>query len=1123
MADSRLVTNLKSFAALPSTFSKGKALVSSGRVWELSEREGSLAATLRLDGKVASSNGGYYKVMVSLDQEFDEILDYSCTCPAAGNYPGMCKHEVALALQYAYPSLSIASTAKKPAKPRELPTSGVMRDLLLSTAEKRFNQAAAKRSRGGAALASAPAQKASFSVSLAVPSRSPSGDQLALKLTVHRGTTKYIAKNVAGVARAWREGTELTYGKKLSLVHTRDAVDERSARLLDLVCRIVDTQQALYLSRWDYVDGGRGTEVKELPLSNSDVCDVLDVMQGAAVQLECAGEPAFDRWGYTKPSTKLCEFSVGEGDPYVACSISESPNGGYEIEAQSGIRVILEGKRCYVAEEKSLLRTSREFAEQVAPVLEALSVSFRGLHLATPDVPEFCRSVLPALSAWCDVDIPGSLAAVVPPEPVFTFRVGLDDGEVSCKATVAYGAWSCELGGPENISGQPARDMAAEYHALDVIEDYFPIARGCYVFGEDDEELLFLLLTEGLPELSEIGEVFLSERLRSINVRQAPNLSVRATVKSNLLDVELGASGLTERELLEYLDGFKRKQKFVRLSTGDIVSIGESVGVAEELATGLGVEVEDLVGGDFGLPSSRALMVDALLEHVEGVRLTRNAGFRKIVRDFDSFAEADIEVPAGLRAELRGYQEDGFRWLGTLESLGFGGILADDMGLGKTLQVIAHILARKDCASSGDGKALAPTLVVCPASLVYNWMNEIERFAPTLDAVAVLGAKARRTAILGGADTHDVLVTSYDLLRRDVEAYTGIHFSRVVLDEAQYIKNPKTQVTKCAKCLDADVRFALTGTPIENRLQELWSIFDFLMPGHLGNRERFAKLYEGPVEAREHDSSSLLRCAIGPFVLRRLKSEVLGDLPEKTENVVYAQMEAKQRKLYLACQDRLALQVQHAGDREIKKDKLKVLAELTKLRQVCCDPSLYFEDYDGGSAKLDTCMELVSQAVDGGHKVLLFSQFTSMLSIIEGRLAQERVSHLVLTGQTSKEERERLVKRFQAGEADVFLISLKAGGVGLNLTAADVVIHYDPWWNTAAQDQATDRAHRIGQRRDVSVFKLIVKDTIEERILTMQEAKRGLAESVLSGEAVKSALLTRDDILALLGANQAAD
>ena len=651
-----------------------------------------------------------------------------------------------------------------------------------------------------------------------------------------------------------------------------------------------------------------------------------------------------------------------------------------------------------------------------------------------------------------------------------------------------------------------------------MLADYFPLGGAAlgepdYRFGEDDEELLFRLLTDGLSELDGLGEVLLSERLRGIRVRPAPSLSVRATVKSDLLNVELGASGLTKEELVEYLDGFSRQQRYVRLTSGDLVRIGDNLKVAQELADGLGVSVEELAAGRAGLASARSLLIDALLERADGVRLERDAGFHRIVRDFESYGDADIDVPAGLEATLRGYQEDGFRWLGTLERLGFGGILADDMGLGKTLQVIAHVLAQKETGRGGC------TLVVCPASLVYNWMSEISRFAPGLAAVAVLGTKAARRVLIGGHEGADILVTSYDLLRRDVEEYAPLHLSRVVLDEAQYIKNPKAQVTRAVKCLDADVRLALTGTPIENRLAELWSIFDFLMPGYLGTREEFAKRYEGPVEAGEHDGRRLLRCAIGPFVLRRLKSEVLADLPEKTESVVYSQMSPRQRKLYLATQDRLALQVQHmdkGGPRG--PERLKVLAELTRLRQICCDPRLCLDGYEGGSAKLETCLELVSQARDAGHRVLVFSQFASMLDLIGQRLSAAHVTWFQLTGRTSKEARERLVRRFQAGEADVFLVSLKAGGVGLNLTAADVVIHYDPWWNVAAQDQATDRAYRIGQRRDVSVMRLVVEGTVEEKIVRMQEAKRDLAASVLDGEEVRSLLLTRDDLLALLGA-----
>ena len=1109
MARERWTETLKRYAALQSTYGRALRLARGGSVLAASETEGGFSSTVGLVGRVAASDGGYYSVGVDLDLEACDVLDYSCTCPASTNYGGMCKHEIALALSYlgvddAAPEWPLATAG--PQREAELPSSSSVRELLHGASERRLLEATARREhrRGDSGLAS----RASLAVSLVHPSRAFDADSLALKLTVRRDSVSYIVKNVSEIVRAWRRGSEISYGKKLTFAHTRDAFDERSARLLDLVGRIVDTQHALYVSRWDYVGGGRGTDIKELPLSDADVCDVLDVMQGCEVSLDVRRRYA-DRWGY-RTGAVLTTLHVGEGDPKIACAIEPSSSGGYDIALPEGLRLFVSGKKCYVLDGNMLLRTTEAFAAGAAPVLAALCASSSAPHVSGADASEFCRSLLPSLRTWTELDVPSSLESLEPPEAEFSFRIGMEDGVVSCAAEVSYGDWSAPIG-CDSAPGQPARDLASEYHAVDVIEDYFPLADGLYAFDESDDELLFRLLTDGLAELRELGEVLLSEQLRGVKVRTSPSLSVNAKVKSGLLDVELGASGLTQSELLDYLEGFKKKQRYVRLSTGDIVRIGENLQMAASLADGLGVDIDELAAGGVGLPSARALLVDALLQKSQSVRLVRDSGFRKLVRDFDSYSDADIEVPSGLRAELRGYQEDGFRWLGTLERMGFGGILADDMGLGKTLQVITHILGRKEEGSAGC------SLIVCPASLVYNWMSELARFAPGLRCVAVVGAKASRAERIGSIADYDVLVTSYDLLRRDVEIYSGRHFARVVLDEAQYIKNPKAQVTKCAKCLDADVRFALTGTPIENRLAELWSIFDFLMPGYLGSREEFAKRYESPVEAREHDSSTLLRCAIGPFVLRRLKADVLADLPEKTESVVYAQMDTKQKKLYLASQDRLALQIQHQEDKDLKKEKLRILAELTKLRQICCDPSLCYEGYDGSSAKLETCMELVSQAIDGGHRVLLFSQFTTMLDIIERRLASEGFSTLMLTGSTSKEARERLVRRFQAGDGDVFLISLKAGGVGLNLTSADVVIHYDPWWNTAAQDQATDRAHRIGQRRDVSVFKLIVGGTIEERILRMQEAKRDLAESVLAGEGVKSALLTRDDILALLG------
>lgn len=1122
MADEKIIRALKAEAALDSTYSRAMRLARGKGVLPMAKRAGTVGSTIGLAGRVKGSDGSYYSVTVDLDVSAGEVLDYSCTCPAAARYLGMCKHEIALALvslggvpagegPVAVPRFACDSGRSGGAdRPQshasggaavERPTSEGMSVLLGRSTRQRLDEAAAARPLGASRR-----ELARLVPTLCLPGRGSGEKNFLLKLSVARGVASYVVKSIAAFAQACREGAEVAYGKRLSVIHVPSAFDEASWRLAGLVTQIVESQVALDL-RGNLNAPRAQAPARALALSDADAIRVLDVLQGQGVEVELSD-------GFF--NVRGDDLQVSVGTPRPACTVTADAAGGLDVRLSPEVRVLLSGDACYVVDAARAQRTDEEFARKAAPVVSVLATAGSS-HVSSRDVGEFCRSVLPVLRAWCDLAAPASLDQMAPPAPFFRFRIGEKDGSFFCDATVSYGDWSCVPGATE-AQGQPQRDLAAEYHVCDVLADYFPLGSAApgepdYRFGEDDEELLFRLLTDGLSELDGLGEVLLSERLRGIRVRPAPSLSVRATVKSDLLNVELGASGLTKEELVEYLDGFSRQQRYVRLTSGDLVRIGNNLKVAQELADGLGVSVEELAAGRTGLASARSLLIDALLERVDGVRLERDAGFRRIVRDFESYGDADIDVPAGLEATLRGYQEDGFRWLGTLERLGFGGILADDMGLGKTLQVIAHVLAQKETGRGGC------TLVVCPASLVYNWMSEISRFAPGLAAVAVLGTKAARRVLIGGHEGADILVTSYDLLRRDVEEYAPLHLSRVVLDEAQYIKNPKAQVTRAVKCLDADVRLALTGTPIENRLAELWSIFDFLMPGYLGTREEFAKRYEGPVEAGEHDGRRLLRCAIGPFVLRRLKSEVLADLPEKTESVVYSQMSPRQRKLYLATQDRLALQVQHmdkGGPRG--PERLKVLAELTRLRQICCDPRLCLDGYEGGSAKLETCLELVSQARDAGHRVLVFSQFASMLDLIGQRLSAAHVTWFQLTGRTSKEARERLVRRFQAGEADVFLVSLKAGGVGLNLTAADVVIHYDPWWNVAAQDQATDRAYRIGQRRDVSVMRLVVEGTVEEKIVRMQEAKRDLAASVLDGEEVRSLLLTRDDLLALLGA-----
>ena len=516
---------------------------------------------------------------------------------------------------------------------------------------------------------------------------------------------------------------------------------------------------------------------------------------------------------------------------------------------------------------------------------------------------------------------------------------------------------------------------------------------------------------------------------------------------------------------------------------------------------------------------------------------------------------------------------------------GFGGILADDMGLGKTLQVIAFLLseflerrntvveniavketamlnmqseieiveqackaaeAQKADGKKADGqtgKLQRNTLIIAPASLVYNWSSEIQRFAPELTAKMVTGTAAERRQILAEADSEDILLTSYDLLKRDISEYAGYKFRCEIIDEAQYIKNANTQAAKAVKEVQADFRLALTGTPVENRLSELWSIFDYLMPGFLYSYKKFREEVEIPAvqnsdedakeenteaseenqeenqentQQDEEDAMKRLQKMIRPFVLRRLKKEVLTDLPDKLEENMFVQLTGEQQKLYDAHVKRMMLMLDKQSEEEFKTSKITILAELTKLRQICCDPSLIFADYKADSAKVDMCLNMISNAVESGHKILLFSQFTTMLDHLAKRLEEEKISYYMLTGSTGKEKRAQMVENFNTDDTQVFCISLKAGGTGLNLTAADIVIHFDPWWNLAVQNQATDRAHRIGQKNVVNVYKLIVKDTIEENILKLQEKKRELADQILEGEGLNGGSFTKEELMELL-------
>jgi superfamily II DNA or RNA helicase len=477
--------------------------------------------------------------------------------------------------------------------------------------------------------------------------------------------------------------------------------------------------------------------------------------------------------------------------------------------------------------------------------------------------------------------------------------------------------------------------------------------------------------------------------------------------------------------------------------------------------------------------------------------------------------EARLECPplGSLEPVLRPYQKDGVAWLAFLREHGFGGILADEMGLGKTLQTLAFLRWVRQA-----GRPSGPALVVCPTSLVYNWLAEAARFTPELKTLALHGPD--RQARFEQLPASDLVVTSYALLRRDAERYRGLEFDTVVLDEAQHIKNRQTQNAQAVKAVKARQRFVLTGTPLENSVLDLWSIFDFLMPGYLGSAQDFRERYEQPI-TKEKDAPARGRLArrLRPFLLRRLKQEVAADLPAKLEQVSYCELTPDQRTVYQQVIEASRKEVLAAvGEQGLARSRMVVLTALLRLRQVCCDLRLLkLDNLDPATAsgKLDLFGELLEEVIDGGHRVLVFSQFVAMLALLKERLTAEGIEFCYLDGSTS--DRGRVVERFQRETAiPVFLISLKAGGVGLNLTGADTVVHFDPWWNPAVEDQATDRAHRLGQTRIVTSYKLITRDTVEEKILTLQNRKREIIQATIGGEEEFAAGLNWEEIQELL-------
>ena len=907
-----------------------------------------------------------------------------------------------------------------------------------------------------------------------------------LRLRIGGGGRQYVVKSIPGLLEEIQKERTVSYGKSLRFVHRWDAFNAEAQALLRLLRRQQSAQESLNA-------GGMRT--------------TFSGMSGAPAGSELLSGELFDELVAMYELTgQVGGYQLKKGLPALSLK-AEKRRGGVHIQVEPALHVYSGFQFDYFYSADTLWQVKHAEAERLVPALQELCGS--GLFFTTRDAADFCSFVLPELGRKLTIDDPDRLLLnQIPLEPVVQFYLDAPRmGAVLAHAEFLYGEDRVTpfVPAPAGL----LRDARAEKRAARLLGAYLqPGAEGNPAqYGTAEDDAVYRLLEEGIPALMAEGEVYLTDAFRNLQAAP-PKISVSASVHGSVLDLDVDTGEFPVEELRALLKSVHQKKRYHRLRDGRLLKLDDSLEGLDELNETLELSGAKLGKGHAELPLYRAPSLDWALSGQSGVRFNRDDAFRRISRSFHAVKDSEYTPPASLQKILRKYQRDGYRWLRTLDGYGMGGILADDMGLGKTVQVLSYLLAMKE-----NGAQRLPSLIVCPASLVLNWAEDCRKFTPELDCLVVDGDAAHRAALAGQWETVDLVVTSYDLLRRDEERYAGQAFYACILDEAQAIKNHTTQKYKAVCRIQSRVRFALTGTPVENRLGELWSIFSFLMPGYLPPYKSFCARFEKPIVQEEDEAAARrLNQLTGPFLLRRMKADVLKELPPKTENIHRIELVEEQRKLYLAA-------VVDARDklRAAKpEDKMAVFAVLMRLREICCDPRLVADNWTGGSAKLDACIELVTSAVEGGHRILLFSQFTSMLELLARRLDEEGISHFTLQGSTPKPMRAERVRRFNNGEASVFLISLRAGGTGLNLTAADIVIHYDPWWNVAAQNQATDRAYRIGQQNPVQVYKLIAQDTIEEKIVELQQAKQSLAETV-TGTADGAILAMKpDELLELL-------
>lgn len=659
------------------------------------------------------------------------------------------------------------------------------------------------------------------------------------------------------------------------------------------------------------------------------------------------------------------------------------------------------------------------------------------------------------------------------------------------------------LEGREPLEGSLLfRDNEVEDEILQLMDDSSFIKNdgGYYLHNEELEyEFLYYIV----PKLQKLVQLYATTAVRSRIFRGNSHPKIRIKMKkerTNWLEFKFEMNGIQDENIREILVALEEKRKYYRLRNGSLLSLEtREFEEINRFLQALPIQNDELENG-FTIPINKGIqLLDSVNEHSV---FKLEESFQKFLDDLQNIGSLEFQVPSGLDYILRDYQKTGYKWMKTLAHYGFGGVLADDMGLGKSIQSISYILS--ELSEIRENKL--PVLIVCPSSLTYNWSNEFMKFTPEVESIVIDGNRQERIQIHKEIKDIDVIITSYPLLLKDIEWFEKQSFHTVFFDEAQFFKNPVTKTARTVKKIKAKYRFALTGTPIENSIEELWSIFHVVFPELFGNLKDFSNITRKTIAKR-----------ISPFLLRRLKEDVLPELPQKMESIETVELQIDQKELYAAYLAKLRHDtMKHLDKDTLRKNRIKILAGLTRLRQICCHPALFVDGYKGSSSKFELLLQIVEEAKISGKRVLIFSQFTKMLGLISRELSDQGIPFFYLDGQTPAEHRVTICNEFNNGERNFFLISLKAGGTGLNLTGADTVILYDIWWNPAVEQQAADRAHRMGQTNVVQVIKLVAKGTIEEKMNELQEKKKHLIQEIMGDEEQMTRSLTEEDIKELL-------